>query len=84
MRIARQTAKTALNSTDPSERNGANIPKEIPSGLIHDWIGAVFIASTTVDQVLPIMRDYGRYKDFYRPAVVASQACSRSKRTGTV
>lgn len=52
---------------------GATTPKEIPSGLIHDWIGAVYIANTTLDQVLPIVRDYSRYKDYFRPAVIDSK-----------
>ncbi len=52
---------------------GASTPQEIPSGLIHDWIGAVYIANTTLDQVLPIVRDYARYKDYYRPAVIDSK-----------
>jgi hypothetical protein len=52
---------------------GASSPREIPSGLIHDWIGAVYIANTTLDQVLPIVRDYARYKDYFRPAVIDSK-----------
>ena len=52
---------------------GAHTPKEVPSGLIHDWIGAVFIANTTCDQVQSVVRDYGRYKDIYRPAVIDSR-----------
>jgi hypothetical protein len=27
---------------------GPNVPKEVPSGLIHGWIGGVFIANTTL------------------------------------
>jgi hypothetical protein len=45
----------------------------VPSGLIHDWIGVTFIANTTMDKVLPVVRDYGRYKDYYRPAVIDSK-----------
>jgi hypothetical protein len=52
---------------------GAHTPKEVPSGLIHDWIGAVFIANATCDQVQSVVRDYGRYKDIYRPAVIDSR-----------
>jgi hypothetical protein len=44
-----------------------NNPKMVPSGLIHDWIGAVFIPHTTLDRVLAVLRDYARYKDFFRP-----------------
>jgi hypothetical protein len=56
---------------------GAN-PKNVPFGLIHDWIGAVFIANTTLDKVLPVVRDYKRYKDFYQPAVIASHPIALS------
>jgi hypothetical protein len=55
-----------------------NSPKEVPSGLIHDWIGAVFIPNATISQALPVIRDYGRYKDFYRPAVVDSRPIALS------
>jgi hypothetical protein len=51
----------------------ANIPREVPSGLIHDWIGAVFIPGATIGQVLSVLRNYGRYQDFYRPSVLASK-----------
>ena len=56
----------------------ANTPIAVPFGLIHDWIGVVFIANTTMDRVLPVVRDYGRYKDYYRPAVVDSKPVSLS------
>jgi hypothetical protein len=52
---------------------GASNPREIPSGLIHDWIGAMYVANTTLDQVLPVVRDYARYKDYFRPAVIDSK-----------
>jgi len=55
-----------------------NIPKEVPFGLIHDWIGAVYIPNTTLSQALPVLRDYGRYKDFYQPGVIASKTVTLS------
>jgi ABC-type transporter Mla MlaB component len=57
---------------------GPNTPREVPFGLIHDWMGAVFIANTTFDQVLAVVRDYERYKDFYRPAVIDSKPVALS------
>lgn len=48
-------------------------PKPVPSGLIHDWVGVAFIPDTTVDGVLSAVRDYGDYKDFYKPSVVDSK-----------
>ncbi len=52
----------------------ANTPRAVSHGLIHDWLGAVFIPHTTIDQILPVVRDYSRYKDFYRPAVLDSKS----------
>jgi hypothetical protein len=56
----------------------SNTPIAVPSGLIHDWIGAVFIANTTMDRVLPVVRDYQRYKDYYQPAVIDSKPIALS------
>jgi hypothetical protein len=50
------------------------IPRKVPSGLIHDWIGAAFMPGITIRSVLPVLRDYGRYKEFYQPHVVDSKA----------
>jgi hypothetical protein len=52
---------------------GQQNPKPVPSGLIHDWMGASFIPNTTLDGVLSAVRNYADYKDFYNPAVVDSK-----------
>jgi hypothetical protein len=51
-------------------------PKAVPSGLIHDWIGAAFIPNARLEDVLSAVRDYGHYKEFYKPAVVDSKSLS--------
>jgi hypothetical protein len=48
-------------------------PKTVPSGLIHDWVGAAFIAGVTLHDVLGVVRDYAQYKDLYQPAVADSK-----------
>jgi hypothetical protein len=53
---------------------GPHIPKRVPSGLIHDWNGEAFIPNATLHDVLPVLRDYGRYKEVYKPVVVDSKA----------
>lgn len=55
----------------------AHGPKRVPLGLIHDWIGAYFIPNATLDEVVAAVRDYNRYKDFYRPSVVDSETLNR-------
>lgn len=53
--------------------NGSKGLKNVPSGLIHDWSGAAFIAGATLGEVFSITRDYDHYKDFYRPNIVDSR-----------
>ena len=49
----------------------------VPDGLIHDWIGAVFIPGVTVEQVLRLVEDYNHHKDVYQPEVIDSRLLSR-------
>jgi len=51
-----------------------HIPRPVPAGLIHDWIGAAFFPNVNLEDVLAVVRDYDRYQDFYRPSVVESKA----------
>jgi hypothetical protein len=53
---------------------GAQNPKKVPSGLIHDWIGAAFVPHVTLNDVMEVARDYARYKEVYQPTVVDSKA----------
>jgi hypothetical protein len=48
-------------------------PRRVPHGLIHHWIGAVFLCGARLDDVLSVVRDYGKYEDFYAPNVIESQ-----------
>jgi len=51
-------------------------PVEVPNGLIHDWIGASFIAGTTVEKVLALVQDYDNHKNIYKPEVIGSRLIS--------
>jgi len=53
--------------------SGPQNPKKLPSGLIHDWIGAAFIPRVTLNDVMDVARDYARYKEVYQPTVVDSK-----------
>jgi hypothetical protein len=60
-----------------------HIPRKVPSGLIHDWIGVYYMPGISIRDVLPVMRDYGHYKEFYQPHIIESKtlgaddACDR-------
>ncbi|HTB14815.1 MAG TPA: hypothetical protein VK752_24755 [Bryobacteraceae bacterium] len=50
-----------------------NVPIKVPSGLIHDWVGAIFIPNASIADVMRVVRDYGRYPAIYHPNVVGSK-----------
>lgn len=47
--------------------------RNLPSGLIHDWIGAAFLSGATIESLLSVLHDYDRYKDYYKPVVADSK-----------
>ena len=51
---------------------GPHIPKKVPSGLIHDWLGVGFVPNVKIEDILRIVRDYDRYKEVYQPGVIDS------------
>jgi hypothetical protein len=55
---------------------GPQIPKKIPSGLIHDWLGVGFVPNAKIDDILLVLRDYDHYKEIYRPGVLESASHS--------
>ena len=54
-------------------RDASGAVIDAPDGLIHHWIGAVFIPGATLRQVLILVQDYDHHQDFYRPEVVQSR-----------
>lgn len=49
----------------------------IPGGLIHDWLGAVFIPGATAEEVVRVLQDCDRHKEIY-PEVVDSKLLGRN------
>jgi hypothetical protein len=62
---------------------GEHIPKHVPSGLIHDWNGQVFIPNATIHDLLPVVRDYNCYKAVYKPAVIDSKTIAAESSPGS-
>jgi hypothetical protein len=44
--------------------------------MVHHWIAIIFIPGVTLAQVVPIMEDYDRRVELYRPEVIASHLIS--------
>jgi hypothetical protein len=52
-------------------------PVKIPNGLIHDWVGAVFVPDVAVDQVVSLVQNYDNHQNIYKPEVMESKLISR-------
>jgi hypothetical protein len=67
---AGQVVIERLNTLDP------NAPEKriiVPDGMIHHWIGTVFIPGATLAQTLALEEDYDHHQDFFRPDVMRSK-----------
>jgi hypothetical protein len=50
---------------------------DVPDGLIHHWVGAVFVPGAHLDQAVELLQDYDRHDEIYSPAVARSELVSR-------
>lgn len=59
-----------------TREDGKPIP--IPDGLIHHWMGTVFVPGASLSQVLAFLQDYDNQSRFYQPEVRRSKLLERS------
>jgi hypothetical protein len=52
-------------------------PRKVPQGLIHHWIGAMFVPNVTIDQVVKVLCGYDHYSDFYSRLIKKSVVLER-------
>jgi hypothetical protein len=52
-------------------------PREVPQGLIHHWIGVMFIPKVSLDQAMQVLNSYDRYSDIYKPLIRKSSVIER-------
>jgi hypothetical protein len=57
--------------------SGGFTPVEVPGGLIHHWIGIVFIPQATIAQVFEVLQNYDDMAQYYSPDVAASRLIKR-------
>ncbi len=55
----------------PIRENGHTV--SVPAGLIHHWVGAVFVNGASLADVLAILHDYDHHKEIYRPRMRQSK-----------
>lgn len=50
---------------------------EIPDGMVHHWIGIVFIPGATLEQTLSVLQNYDNHQKIYAPYVRRSKLLRR-------
>ena len=63
---------------DAIDRDDTGVDRGVPDGLIHHWLGTVFVPGATVDSALALLQDYDRHASIYAPAVTGSKLLSRT------
>jgi len=58
--------------------SGAGRNIDVPSGMIHDWEGVIFIPGVKIDDVLKVLQDYDHHATYYAPDVAKARIESRS------
>jgi hypothetical protein len=51
---------------------------EIPDGMVHHWLGVVFVRDASLAQAVALLQDYDRHAQIYKPNVARSKLVSRS------
>jgi hypothetical protein len=52
-------------------------PVEVSDGMVHHWVGLVFIPGASLAETLAVVRDYNHRAELYKPEVIASHTISR-------
>ena len=51
---------------------------EIPHGLVHHWVGLVFVPGATRDRAVDLMQAYDRHGEIFAPKIARSRLLSRN------
>ena len=49
----------------------------VPDGLIHHWVGTVFVPRVGVKEAVALMQDYNRHSKYFAPAIASSKLLDR-------
>jgi hypothetical protein len=52
---------------------------DVPDGMVHHWLGMVFIPAAKVGAVVALVEDYDHHSVYYAPEVVRSRLLSRDE-----
>ena len=71
-----RVGEVVIERLDARDRNSGNAlakPISVPGGMIHHWIGTVFIPGATLAETLAFEQDYDHHASFFEPDVQRSK-----------
>ncbi len=60
------------------ETKASGVSSDVPDGMVHHWVGLIFIPGATLAKTLPIVKDYDRRAELYKPDVSASRTLAHN------
>jgi len=60
------------------ETKAPGVSSDVPDGMVHHWVGLIFIPGATLAKTLPIVKDYDRRAELYKPDVSASRTLAHN------
>lgn len=76
-RQGRETARTGGLVMERIQVRSGGREIDIPDGVVHHWLGSVFVPGANVDKALALLQAYDRHGDIYKPSIARSRLLSR-------
>jgi hypothetical protein len=77
-RLAYDQLKNGEILVEKLETKASGVSSDVPDGMVHHWVGLIFIPGATLARTLPIVKDYDRRAELYKPDVSASRTISHN------
>lgn len=74
MRDVVRAGGLGITSLETRDRGGEI---RIPDGMVHHWLGVVFVPGATVNEAVALLQDYNRHAKIYAPNVADSRVLRR-------
>jgi hypothetical protein len=68
-----QAGQVVIQRLDATGKSDPGKPISAPDGMIHHWIGTVFIPGATLAQTLSLEEDYDHQQEYFHPDVMRSR-----------
>lgn len=75
-RAAYEQLKQGEILVEKLQTRASGVSADVPNGMVHHWVGLIFIPGATLAQTLPLVKDYDRRAELYKPDVIASRTLS--------